>query len=98
MQSVQVSGRFVDDLGRGKTGVIRFEPSKLWVMEGDEAYATLAPEVELDDGRFGVLLSRTDTDQHPWHYTVHCPVGIWSIRVEADGPLLLKNLLPRKFA
>ena len=101
MQAVEVSGRFINEQGQPITDqTIRFVPNKIWVEEEDgTAYPTFAPEVALDSqGAFSVTLSRTDTAELPWHYTVFCPVGQWTIRVEEDGPVRLKQLLPKRFA
>lgn len=98
MQAVQVSGRFVDELGNPMSSVIRFIPNMIWLQEGELAYPTLAPEVQLLDGRFSVELTRTDQHGLPWHYTVVCPVGKWSFQLIGEGPFLLKELLPKKFA
>lgn len=98
MQEVTVSGRFVNEQRIPAQGKIRFIPSKVWLDEGDVSYPTLAPEIDLVNGEFSVQLTRTDQHELPWHYTVDCPVGQWTIRVEDDGPLLLKNLLPKRFA
>lgn len=77
-------------------GTISFYPSKLWLDDADgKSYPTFAPmDVPLVDGRFSVALTRTDTDKYPWHYTADTPLGRYSIWIEADGPLNLKDLLP----
>lgn len=99
MRSVTVSGRFVNEHHEPIHGAIKFTPSKVWVEDKDgETYVAAAPEVELNDGWFSVELSATDTTLLPWHYTVNCPVGIWTIRVTGEHPLLLKDLLPKRFA
>ena len=100
MESVQVTGRFVSDTGTPIDGHISFYPSKLWVE--DEAGVIVAPraydQFYLTNGGFLVNLTRTDQGEHDWHYTVKCPVGEWSIRVDRDGPVFLKSLLPKRFA
>lgn len=98
MKEVEISGRFINDLRQPAYGLIRFAPSVLWVEEGGEFYAPLATETQLIDGKFKVKISRTDTSEIPWHYTVFSPVGRWSIFVTDDGPLLLRDLLPKRFA
>jgi hypothetical protein len=98
MQVVEVNGRFVNDQREPITGRIKFIPSQIWVDEGEETYVCFAPEVELVEGRFKVYLTRTDQHGLPWHYTVICPMGKWSIKVEHDGPIALKDLLPKKLA
>ena len=97
MQSVHVSGRFVNELKEPTEGEIFFEPSKLMIIQEEVAFATLAPRVQLEDGHFMVHLTRTDQATVPWHYKVHCPIGTWSIKVEGNGPLLLRDLLPQRF-
>jgi hypothetical protein len=98
VQAVTVTGRFVNEAGQPLTDTVKFIPSKIWVDEGEHSYPTLAPEVELVNGNFSVELSRTDTTDLPWHYTVICPVGKWTIRITGDGPLRLLDLLPKRFA
>jgi hypothetical protein len=99
MEAVQVSGRFVNEYKQPLVGKISFMPSRLYQDEVGVWYATLAPEVELTNGTFDVLVTRTDQHEHPWHYKVRCPgnIGTWSIRVEGEGPYYLKDLLPTKF-
>jgi hypothetical protein len=99
MEAVQVSGRFINELKQPLDGKITFLPSRLYQDEVGVWYATLAPEVELINGAFSVLLTRTDQHEHGWHYKVVCPgqIGTWSIKVEGDGPYYLKDLLPAKF-
>jgi hypothetical protein len=100
MEAVQVSGRFINEFKQPLEGRITFLPSKLWQVDiAGVSWATLAPEVELMDGKFCVNLTRTDQHQYPWHYKVICPgpIGTWSIRAEGDQPLLLADLLPAKF-
>lgn len=98
MQSVVVRGRFISEDKEPMVGVVRFTPSRLAIEFDDTLVATLAHEVELQEGSFEVLLTRTDQDETPWFYTVECPIGKWSIQVASRGPLMLKNLLPNRFA
>lgn len=93
MKDVNVYGRFVNEMGLPHPGTCEFIPSRLWVDEGDETYPVPAPFVELDEGRVYVDLVRTDQHGTPWFYTVVAPVGRFIIRVEADGPLLLRDLM-----
>lgn len=91
MKDVQVYGRFVNEVGQPIDGTCEFIPSKIWVDDGDQTYPVPAPRVELDAGRVFVDLIRTD--QHDFFYTVIAPVGRFIIRVESDGPLLLRDLM-----
>lgn len=99
MKDAVVYGRFLDKNKQPVEGIVSFHPSKLWIdesgLDGDLSFATLAPTVTLVDGRFSIALSRTDTGPYPWHYTVICPMGRWSVYVDRDGPLRLKDLLPK---
>lgn len=98
MQSVQITGRFVDEQKRPIMGRIKFIPQQIWVEEDEKAYPCLAPDVELVNGRFLVYVTRTDQHGLPWHYTVETPMGKWTIKIEDDGPIALKDLLPKKLA
>jgi hypothetical protein len=98
MKPVQVSGRFIDEQGVPLEGECKFIPSRIWVEEGEETYPTLAPEVRLVHGRVLVYLTRTDQEELDWYYTVVCPAGTMIIRIEDDGPLKLKDLLPNRYA
>ena len=96
MKDAIIGGRFVHADGTPVEGQIHFMPSKLWLEDKTGViYACLAPQVELVDGRFSVALTRTDTYDFPWHYTAITPIGRFSIWVESDGPLNLKDLLPK---
>lgn len=95
MQSVRVRGRFVNEQNEPVEGTIKFVPSKIWIEEGDLTYPTFAPEVALHNGFFDVELTTTDTHPYgPWHYMVECPIGTWSIHVEGQDSVWLKDLLP----
>jgi len=76
-------------------GVVRFTPERLWVIENEVPWATLAPWKELDEeGRFEVRLTPTDTDTVPWYYQVESPAGSWRIRVFKQHPVYgLKELI-----
>lgn len=91
MKDVQVYGRFVNELGLPISGTCEFIPSKLWVEEGEHTFPVPSPLVELEEGRVNVQLARTD--DHDFFYKVICPIGSFVIRVEANGPLLLKELM-----
>lgn len=90
---VTVTGSFM----RGEqpvTGVVRFTPDRMWVIEDATAWATLAPEATLLGGRFEVELTPTDADSVPWYYTVESPAGTWRFRVYRGCPHYgLKELL-----
>lgn len=98
MQAVEVSGRFINENKEPIQGFIKFRPQLMWVNEEEDVYPCFAPEVELDEGRFKVLLTRTDQHGLPWTYTVECPMGKWTIKVESDGPIALRDLLPKRMA
>lgn len=98
MNTVQVIGRFVDEHKRPVQGEISFVPDRIWVDHADETYPTMAPEGRLINGQFLVYLTRTDTEELPWYYTVTCPNGTFRIEITEDGPLLLKDLLPKRLA
>jgi len=98
MQAVQVIGRFTRG-GEPVEGYIKFTPSRIWCEEEDgTTYPCLAPEGELINGHFLVYLTKTNQHLLDWHYTVECPMGKWTIKVEVDGPVNLKDLLPKKLA
>ena len=100
MEATLVTGKFVDGDNQPITGIIKFEPSRLWVDKDGKSYATLAPEVQLDEnGGFAVMLTPTHGhDNYKWHYTVYCPVGKWSIQVEETADMVsIRKLLPSRF-
>jgi len=99
MNPVTVVGRFITPQNVTVDGDIKFIPSRVWFDHDGETYPSLAPEVKLVNGEFAVQLTPTDTTEFPWRYTVVCPVGSWSIQIPTtDEILLLKDLLPKKFA
>ncbi len=98
MQTVEVSGRFINENKEPIEGRIKFIPDMMWVEEDGEIYPCLGPDVALDEGRFKVLLTRTDQHGLPWRYTVISPMGKWTVKVETDGPVALKELVARKYA
>lgn len=97
MQVTVVSGRFVNqETGEPIQGRITFMPSRFWVDEYGVSYATLAPDVELDEeGRFEVMVTPTYQREGDfgWHYKVTTPAGRWSVKIEQDGEVYLKDLL-----
>lgn len=105
MKTVTVLGKFMMQRSNGDvvpvTGHIEFIPSRFWVETQGKAYATLHASVELDhDGGFVVPLTPTHGHGHlPWHYTVICPVGRWTIKIEeSDNPVQIRKLLPSQFS
>ncbi len=96
MQVVEVSGRFVDEHKQPIAGRIKFTPQMMWVEEDEVFYPCLGPDVALDEGRFKVLLTRTDQHGPTWRYTVETPMGTWTFALTEDGPIALKELLPKK--
>lgn len=96
MNTVEISGRFINENREPYIGLIRFVPSKIWVEEGEMAYATLAPDAVLEDGKFTVQVTDVG-EEHLWHYTVYSPVGRFTIYPHGDK-LLLKDLLPKRYA
>jgi hypothetical protein len=98
MQSVTVTGRFVDQNRNPIAGRVRFIPSRLFLVEHGVTWATRAPEVDLVEGRFSVELSRTDQHHVDWFYVVDSPMGAMIVKIQDDGPLKLVDLLPKKTA
>ena len=94
MNTVMVTGRFVDEYGQPLAGECKFIPSRIWVEEEDLTYPTAAPEVTLVNGKVLAYLNRTDQEELDWYYTVVCPAGTMRIHVTDDGPLKLRDLLP----
>ena len=81
-RTVTVTGSFQHKNGRPVQGVVRFLPSRLWVIQHDIAWACLAPERRLlADGSFSVQLTPTDTDLIWWRYRVLTPAGSFEVSV-----------------
>jgi hypothetical protein len=81
-KTVTVTGSFQRKNGSPVQGLVRFEPSRLWVIQNDIAWACLAPEAQLaKDGSFSVELTPTDTDPVWWRYRVDSPAGIFEISI-----------------
>jgi hypothetical protein len=78
-----VSGSFHYTAGdRPVAGTVRFTPQYLWVFDQGVYWATLAPEVELDEnGRFGAWLTVTDPW---WSYLMETPAGVFHFHVPGD--------------
>jgi hypothetical protein len=97
MKSVKVSGRFVYKNGMPVMGRVRFIPNQIWVEHEGQTYPVPAPDVALVNGYFECEVIRTDEDPvGPWFYTVESPIGKWNIVIDSDGPLKLRNLMPKK--
>ena len=91
MQTQIIVGRFLKSDGTPVEGEIVFLPDKLWTIEYGIAMATLAPRVQLEDGRF-------EAEVTPGHYTVVCPLGEWRVKITAsDEPTFLADHLPSRF-
>ena len=74
-RTVLVRGRFQRH-GQPVGGVIRFTPSRMWVVQDEVHWACLAPTISMGwDGEFAAWLTPTDTDEVPWHYEVISPAG-----------------------
>ena len=97
MQSTIVRGSFIMENGDPVAGVIEFIPTALWIWKKGQAYATLAPCVELDQSRFEVELTPTDYGPVRWRYTVLTPAGKFQIEVPMIGrePQYLKHLIEK---
>jgi hypothetical protein len=76
-----VSGSFVHD-EQPAQGLVRFTPSRLWVVQDGITWACLAPEVVLGrDGSFVAQVTATDTDTVPWYYYISTPAGCFQCYV-----------------
>jgi len=63
-------------------GLVRFTPSRLWVVRDGITWACLAPEVRLsEDGSFTVEVTPTDTDPVWWRYLIETPAGWWEASI-----------------
>lgn len=81
-RTVTVTGSFQHTNGSPVQGLVRFMPSRLWVIQDEIAWACLAPEQVLaPDGSFAVQLTPTDTDVIWWRYRVETPAGQWEVSV-----------------
>ena len=79
-QSCVVSGSFISKNGKPGQGLVRFTPSRLWVVQDGITWACLAPDVQLDaDGSFVARVTATDTDTIPWTYYVYTPAGCYEV-------------------
>ena len=94
MDPVVVRGSFVTEDGKRIEGQVAFVPDLLWVMKGEQAFATYAPTVALVDGAFTVELTPTNTGYSRWRYTAITPAGVYRISVPKEGgPHYLKELI-----
>ena len=81
-RKVMITGSFVTRSQEPATGWVYFTPCRLWVVQGKQAWACLAPTVLLDSaGSFTTFLTPTDTDYIPFCYTVLTPAGEFRIKV-----------------
>jgi hypothetical protein len=73
-RSCVVVGSFAYPSGTPVQGLVRFTPSRLWVVMDGITWACLAPEAKLDPtGRFRVELTATDNDPVPFTYLIETP-------------------------
>ena len=80
--TVTVTGTLQHRGGLPVQGLIRFTPSRLWVVCDGIAWACLAPEVRLSqDGSFVVEVTPTDVDPIWWRYLIETPAGWWEVSV-----------------
>lgn len=93
--TVTVAGSFQHRDGSPVQGVVRFTPSRLWVITGGIAWACLAPVVWLDaDGKFSVQVTPTDIDAIMWRYYVETPAGGWEVSVpQSEAGYSLRGLI-----
>lgn len=92
--SCVISGSFVRN-ELPVQGLVRFTPSRLWVVQERIAWACLAPEVYLDsDGSFVARVTATDNDAIPWTYYICTPAGCFETYVPGnDAGWSLRELL-----
>src|SRR3954469_17969745 len=77
-----VTGSFVYKNGHPAQGVVRFIPSRLWVVRGGITWACLAPEVPFSgDVSFAVEVTPTDSDPIWWRYKIETPAGSWEVSI-----------------
>jgi hypothetical protein len=81
--------------GQPVPGLVRFTPSRLWVVQDGIAWACLAPEVRLGpDGSFVARVTATDNDAIPWPYLISSPAGDYAVYVPWVGKgYALKELI-----
>src|SRR5438045_8996669 len=73
-----ISGSFVNHREQPVQGLVRFTPSRLWVVQDDITWACLAPTMVLDrEGRFVTAVTATDNDSVPWVYRIETPAGVF---------------------
>lgn len=95
LPTTTVTGSFQRKDGRPVQGLVRFTPSRLWVVVKDITWACLAPEVQLaEDGSFSVQVTPTDTDSVWWRYLIETPAGWWEVSVpHNEAGYTLKGLV-----
>lgn len=74
--TVMVTGSFFRS-GKPVQGLVRFLPSRLWVVVNSITWACLAPTLELEHGRFMAYLTATDNDPVRFTYVVQTPAGTY---------------------
>jgi hypothetical protein len=76
-------------------GIVRFTPSRLWVIEGKTAWASLCPTHVLDgQGGFSAEVTPTDSDPVPWYYRVCTPAGTFKVKIPwSEQGYRLKELI-----
>jgi hypothetical protein len=92
--TVTITGSFVHKNGRPVQGLVRFTPSRSWVVVDAITWACLAPTVAIEpDGSFVAVVTATDNDSVPWFYIVEAPGGPYDIEVPAGTGYSLRGLL-----
>ena len=94
LPTTTVTGSFHRN-GQPVQGLVRFTPSRLWVVHGGITWACLAPEVMLSaDGSFSVQVTPTDSDPVWWRYVIETPAGWWEVSIPAcEVGVTLKGLI-----
>jgi hypothetical protein len=79
VSACMITGSFTTSQGRPVQGLVRFIPSRLWVVVDNITWACLAPTIQTGrDGSFTAWVTATDNDAVPWTYQVETPAGIWT--------------------
>jgi hypothetical protein len=75
-RSCVITGTFINQRQRPVKGLVRFTPSRLWVVRDGITWACLAPRVWLaNDGGFVTMVTATDNDSVPFTYHIETPAG-----------------------
>jgi hypothetical protein len=96
LPTITVTGSLLYRNGMPVQGLVRFVPSRLWVVCDGITWACLAPEVYLSkDGSFSVKVTPTDTDVVWWQYLIELPGGVgYEVSVPAsEAGYTLKGLI-----